>query len=85
MRTLVRPGGATSVRGGPAETAADVAGDSKPAPQVTGSNPVESPAAPEQQQKKSPAKRSADESEKPDTDAPAQDTQESAKPEEPAD
>jgi hypothetical protein len=26
MRTLVRPGGATSVRGGPAETAADVAG-----------------------------------------------------------
>jgi len=26
MRTRVRPGGATSVRGGPAETAADVAG-----------------------------------------------------------
>ena len=26
MRTLVRPGGATSVLGGPAETAADVAG-----------------------------------------------------------
>ena len=64
--------------------AADVAVDSKPDPQVTVSNPVESPAAPEQQQKKSPAKRSADESEKTDTDAPAQDTQESAKPEEPA-
>ena len=26
MRTLVRPGGATSVLGGPADTAADVAG-----------------------------------------------------------
>ena len=26
MRTRVRPGGATSVRGGPADTAADVAG-----------------------------------------------------------